>query len=236
MTESTNPWALTGRILFEDNHLIIVNKLVSEIVQEDKTGDEPLSETVKQYIKEKKKKPGKVFLGVIHRLDRPVSGAVAFARTDKALSRMNYLVKNREIHKIYWAIVKNPPSPEKGTLEHYIVRNEKQNKSYPYPKEVPNSKKAVLNYQLIASSNDYHLIEVELITGRHHQIRAQLAVIGCPIKGDLKYGFPRSNPDASISLHARKLSFEHPVSHEMISVEADPPKDALWDYFLKTVS
>jgi 23S rRNA pseudouridine1911/1915/1917 synthase len=236
MTESTNPWALTGRILFEDNHLIIVNKLVSEIVQEDKTGDEPLSETVKQYIKEKKKKPGKVFLGVIHRLDRPVSGAVAFARTDKALSRMNYLVKNREIHKIYWAIVKNPPSPEKGTLEHYIVRNEKQNKSYPYPKEVPNSKKAVLNYRLIASSNDYHLIEVELITGRHHQIRAQLAVIGCPIKGDLKYGFPRSNPDASISLHARKLSFEHPVSHEMISVVADPPKDALWDYFLKTVS
>ncbi|MFA5417128.1 MAG: RNA pseudouridine synthase [Bacteroidales bacterium] len=236
MTESTNPWALTGRILFEDNHLIIVNKLVSEIVQEDKTGDEPLSETVKQYIKEKKKKPGKVFLGVIHRLDRPVSGAVAFARTDKALSRMNYLVKNREVHKIYWAIVKNPPSPEKGTLEHYIVRNEKQNKSYPYPKEVPNSKKAVLNYQLIASSNDYHLIEVELITGRHHQIRAQLAVIGCPIKGDLKYGFPRSNPDASISLHARKLSFEHPVSHEMISVVANPPKDALWDFFLKTVS
>ena len=236
MTDIPSPWALEGRILFEDNHLIIVNKLVSEIVQGDKTGDEPLSETVRQYIKAKFNKPGDAFMGIIHRLDRPVSGAVVFARTGKALSRMNFLVKNHEMHKIYWAIVKNPPSPEQGTLEHYLVRNEKQNKSYPYPGEVPDSKKAVLNYRLIASSHDYHLVEIELITGRHHQIRAQLATIGCPIKGDLKYGFPRSNPDASISLHARKLSFIHPVSHELISVLAPPPSDNLWDYFLKSVT
>lgn len=227
---------VSERVLFEDNHLIVINKCVSEIVQGDKTGDEPLSEAVKRFIKTKYQKPGDVFLGVIHRLDRPVSGVIAFARTSKALTRMNELVKNHEMHKTYWAIVKNSPQQESGTLEHYLVRNEKQNKSYAHPKEVPNSKKALLNYRVISSSTDYKLIEVDLITGRHHQIRAQLAAIGCPIKGDLKYGFPRSNPDASISLHARKMSFTHPVSKQLVSIEAAPPKDILWDFFIKSIS
>jgi 23S rRNA pseudouridine1911/1915/1917 synthase len=226
---------ISERILFEDNHLIVVNKLPSEIVQGDKTGDEPLSEAVKHYIKVKYNKPGEVFLGVVHRIDRPVSGAVVFARTSKALTRMNEMVKNHQMTKRYWAIVKNRPKEESGRLEHYLLRNEKQNKAYVYPKEVANGKHAILNYQLLVSSKDYHLIEVELITGRHHQIRAQLAAIGCPIKGDLKYGFPRSNPDASISLHARKMSFTHPVTKQTVSVEAKPPKDVLWDFFLKSV-
>ncbi len=231
----SSPIDVSQRVLFEDNHLIVVNKMPSEIVQGDKTGDEPLSETVKRYIKVKYKKPGEVFLGVVHRIDRPVSGAVVFARTSKALSRMNEMVKNHQMTKRYWAIVKNKPPQESDRLEHYLLRNEKQNKSYVRQQEVKDSKQAILNYQWLASSKDYHLIEIELITGRHHQIRAQLAAIGCPIKGDLKYGFPRNNPDASISLHARKMSFIHPVTKELVSVEAPPPKDVLWDFFLNAL-
>jgi len=236
MTTDKLPTDLSSRVLFEDNHLIVVNKMPSEIVQGDKTGDEPLSETVKRYIKVKYQKPGEVFLGVVHRIDRPVSGAVVFARTSKALIRMNELVKNHLMTKRYWAIVKNKPPHESDRLEHYLLRNEKQNKSYVRQKEVKDTKQAILNYQWLASSSDYHLVEIELITGRHHQIRAQLAAIGCPIKGDLKYGFPRNNPDASISLHARKMSFIHPVTREMVSVEAPPPKDILWDFFLNALA
>jgi 23S rRNA pseudouridine1911/1915/1917 synthase len=222
---------LSERILFEDNHLLIVNKLPSEIVQGDKTGDEPLSELLKLFIKKKYNKPGNVFMGVVHRLDRPVSGAVVFAKTSKALTRLNKMVKERAIKKTYRAIVKEPPPNESGTLKHFIVRNPKKNKSFAYKKPVDNSKEAVLSYRLIAASNDYYLLEIDLHTGRHHQIRAQLAAIGCPIKGDLKYGFPRSNPDASISLHARKVEFIHPVKKEPLSITAPPPQDALWDYF-----
>jgi len=226
---------VSRRILYEDNHFIAVNKLPSEIVQGDKTGDEPMSESLKHYLKEKYQKPGNVFLGVIHRLDRPVSGVVVFAKTGKALSRMNELVKKREMKKTYWALVKNLPVSPEGELIHYLVRNEKKNKSFVYKQPRDNSKKAVLNYRLLASSRDYHLLEVDLKTGRHHQIRAQLAAIGCPIKGDLKYGFSRSNPDASISLHACKVSFMHPVKKEPITIVAPPPKDALWDYFEKII-
>jgi 23S rRNA pseudouridine1911/1915/1917 synthase len=222
---------LSERILFEDNHLLIVNKLPSEIVQGDKTGDEPLSELLKLFIKKKYNKPGNVFMGVVHRLDRPVSGAVVFAKTSKALTRLNKMVKERAIKKTYRAIVKEPPPNESGTLKHFIVRNPKKNKSFAYKKPVDNSKEAVLSYRLIAASNDYYLLEIDLHTGRHHQIRAQLAAIGCPVKGDLKYGFPRSNPDASISLHAQKVEFIHPVKKEPLSITAPPPQDALWDYF-----
>ena len=209
-------------IVYEDNHLIIVNKTASEIVQGDKTGDVPLSETVKQYLKEKYNKPGNVFLGVAHRLDRPVSGLVVFAKTSKALARLNDMFRNGEVKKTYWAIVKECPPAEEGELVHYLVRNEKQNKSYAHDKEVKvkNSKKAVLCYRLIGHSENYYLLEVDLQTGRHHQIRCQLAKIGSPIKGDLKYGFPRSNPDGSICLHARKVCFIHPVSKERIEVTA----------------
>jgi len=220
------------RVLYEDNHLIAVNKLPSEIVQGDKTGDTPLSEDVKQYIKEKYEKPGKVFLGVIHRIDRPVSGVVVFARTSKALSRMNELVKNREMDKIYWAIVKNRPDNPERELRHFLVRNEKKNKSFASMTQKKGAKEGILRYRLQKQSKDYHLLEIELLTGRHHQIRAQLAAIGCPIKGDLKYGFDRSNKDASISLHARSVSFVHPVSKEPISIIANPPQDVLWDYFM----
>lgn len=226
---------INERILFEDNHLVVVNKLPSEIVQGDKTGDTPLSETVKQYLKAKYNKPGDVFLGVVHRLDRPVGGVIVFARTSKALARMNALIKNREIKKTYWAIVKNEPAESVATLKNFLVRNEKQNKSYVYPKPVDNSKEAILTYELIAKSKDYKLLEVDLKTGRHHQIRAQLANIGCPIKGDLKYGFPRSNKDASISLHARSIEFTHPVKKELLTITANPPDDVLWNYFLKTL-
>ncbi len=218
-------------VVYEDNHIIIVNKTASEIVQGDKTGDTPLSETVKQYLKEKYAKPGNVFIGVTHRLDRPVSGLVVFAKTSKALSRLNEMFKNSEVKKTYWAVVKNRPPQEEGELVHYMVRNEKQNKSYAYPTEKPGSKKAVLNYRLLASSQNYNLLEVDLKTGRHHQIRCQLAKMGCPIKGDLKYGFPRSNPDGGISLHARRISFIHPVSKERIEVEAPLPKDNVWRAF-----
>ena len=190
-------------VVYEDNHIIVVNKTASEIVQADKTGDTPLSETVKQYLKEKYQKPGNVFLGVTHRLDRPVSGLVIFAKTSKALTRLNEMFRTSEVKKTYWAVVKNAPQEPEGELVHFLVRNEKQNKSYAYDKEVPNSKKAILHYRLIGHSENYYLLEVDLKTGRHHQIRCQLAKMGCPIKGDLKYGSPRSNPDGSICLHAR---------------------------------
>ncbi len=224
---------LEKRILLEDNHLLVVNKLPSEIVQGDKTGDEPLSESIKKFLKIKYNKPGNVFLGVVHRIDRPVSGAVLFAKTSKALTRLNKLVKERKLKKTYWAIVKNPPPDERGTLKHYLVRNTRKNKSFAYDKPVDNAKEAILKYKVLGSSNDYYLLEIDLLTGRHHQIRAQLSAIGCPIKGDLKYGFPRSNKDASISLHARKLEFIHPVKKENIVITAPPPEDNLWNYFLK---
>ena len=215
-------------VVYEDNHIIIVNKTASEIVQGDKTGDVPLSETVKQYLKEKYQKPGNVFIGVTHRLDRPVSGLVVFAKTSKALSRLNEMFKNSEVKKTYWAIVKQTPAETEGELVNYLVRNEKQNKSYAYDTEKPGSKKAILHYRLIARSDNYSLLEVDLKTGRHHQICCQLAKMGCPIKGDLKYGFPRSNPDASICLHARRVCFVHPVSKELIDVVAPVPSDNLW--------
>ena len=218
-------------IVYEDNHIIIVSKAPSEIVQGDKTGDTPLVETVKQYIKEAYAKPGKVFLGVVHRLDRPVSGLVIFAKTSKALARLNDMISKGEIHKTYWAVTGQRPEVEEGDLVHYLVRNEKQNKSYAHDREVPHSKRAELHYKVLSCSQRYHLIEVELKTGRHHQIRCQLAKIGSPIKGDLKYGAPRSNPDGSISLHARRISFVHPVSKQKIDVTAPPPKGNPWDAF-----
>lgn len=218
-------------VLYEDNHIIIVSKRAGEIVQGDKTGDVPLSETVAAYLKDKYSKPGNVFVGVPHRLDRPVSGVVVLAKTSKALSRLNDMFRAGSVDKRYLAIVKNKPEEPQGRLENWLVRNEKQNRSYAYDKEVPGSKKAVLNYKLVASSVNYNLLEVELLTGRHHQIRCQLARMGCPIKGDLKYGAERSNPDGSISLHAFHVTFEHPVSHEMIDVKAPLPDDSLWQSF-----
>ena len=216
------------KVIYEDNHIIIVNKQSGEIVQGDKTGDRPLSDIVKDYIKEKYAKPGAVFLGVAHRLDRPVSGLVVFARTSKALSRLNKMFAEGEVQKTYWAIVKNTPSQPEATLTHWLVRNEKQNKSYAYTSEKPHSKKAMLKYKVIGSSDHYTLLEIQLMTGRHHQIRCQLAAMGCPIKGDLKYGAPRSNPDGSISLMSRRVEFIHPVSKELIVAEAPLPDDPLW--------
>ena len=218
-------------VVYEDNHLIIVNKSSSEIVQGDKTGDKPLAEMVKEYIKQKYHKPGNVFLGVVHRLDRPVSGLVVFARTSKALARLNEMFRTKEVHKTYWAIVGNCPPTEEGELVHWLGRNEKQNKSYAYDKEKPEAKKAVLDYKLIGRSERYFLLEVDLKTGRHHQIRCQLAKMGCPIKGDLKYGSPRSNPDGSICLHARRVRFVHPVSKQEIDVTAPVPEGNLWHSF-----
>ncbi|MCR5821048.1 MAG: RluA family pseudouridine synthase [Bacteroidaceae bacterium] len=218
-------------ILYEDNHIIIVNKQAGEIVQGDKTGDIPLADTVKEYIKERYAKPGAVFLGVTHRVDRPVSGAVVFARTSKALARLNDMFRTRQVSKTYWAIVRNLPPQSEATLTHWLVRNEKMNKSFAYDNERPNSKRASLTYRLIGRSERYHLLEVQLHTGRHHQIRCQLAHIGSPIVGDLKYGAPRSNPDGSICLHARTISFEHPVSHIQINVEAPLPSLPLWHKF-----
>ncbi len=220
-------------VIYEDNHLIAVNKTCNEIVQGDKTGDTPLSEQLKAWLKEKYQKPGNVFVGVTHRLDRPVSGVVLFAKTSKALSRMNEMFRTGEIKKTYWAIVKNRPPQEEGELINWLVRNEKQNKSYAYDTEKPNSKKAILNYKLIASSDNYYLLEIDLKTGRHHQIRVQLAKMGCPIRGDLKYGFDRSNKDGGISLHARKITFIHPVSKEPIEIIAPVPDDNLWKAFSK---
>lgn len=207
------------KVVYEDNHVIIVDKSCSEIVQGDKTGDIPLSETVKQYIKEAYAKPGEVFLGVVHRLDRPVSGLVMFARTSKALARLNKMFCDGEVHKVYHAMVKNRPPKDEDELVHWLVRNEKQNKSYAYEREVPRSKKAILHYKIIEKLENYYLLEIDLKTGRHHQIRCQLAKIGCPIKGDLKYGAKRSNPDGGISLQAYSMNFIHPVSKKEISVE-----------------
>lgn len=218
-------------VVYEDNHIIVVNKTASEIVQGDKTGDVPLSEIVKQYIKEKYNKPGNVFLGVTHRLDRPVSGLVVFAKTSKALARLNDMFRNGEVKKTYWAVVKQKPPQDEGVLVNFLVRNEKQNKSYAYDKEVKGSKKAILHYRLIGRSQNYYLLEVDLKTGRHHQIRCQLAKMGCPIKGDLKYGFPRSNPDGSICLHSRRVHFIHPVSKESIDLIASLPAGNLWNGF-----
>ena len=215
-------------VLYEDNHVIIVSKRVGEIVQGDKTGDVPLLDTVKQYVAERYNKPGNVFLGLVHRLDRPVSGVVLFARTSKALSRLSELFRTRALRKVYWAIVANQPSQPEGTLTHWLTRNERTNTARAYDREVPGSKKAVLDYKVVAHSDRYCLLEIELHTGRHHQIRCQLSKMGCPIKGDLKYGAPRSNPDGGISLHARRLEFEHPVSHLPISVTAPVPDDKLW--------
>lgn len=216
------------KVVYEDNHVIIVHKESGEIVQGDKTGDKPLSETVKDYIRDKYHKPGNVFLGVVHRLDRPVAGLVVFARTSKALSRLNEMFRKGEVHKTYWAITKNAPAEPEGTLVNWIVRNEKQNKSYVYDKEVPNAKRAELKYRVIAHTENYHLIEVNLLTGRHHQIRCQLAHMGCVIKGDLKYGAPRSNPDGSISLLSHEITFIHPVSKMEIKAESLIPDDRLW--------
>ena len=216
------------KVVYEDNHVIIVHKESGEIVQGDKTGDKPLSETVKDYIRDKYHKPGNVFLGVVHRLDRPVAGLVVFARTSKALSRLNEMFRKGEVHKTYWAITKNAPAESEGTLVNWIVRNEKQNKSYVYDKEVPNAKRAELKYRVIAHTENYHLIEVNLLTGRHHQIRCQLAHMGCVIKGDLKYGAPRSNPDGSISLLSHEVTFVHPVSKVEIKAESLIPDDRLW--------
>lgn len=217
------------QVLHEDNHLIVVNKRVGDIVQGDKTGDKPLSEIVKEYIKDKYNKPGEVFLGVVHRLDRPTTGIVVFARTSKALSRMNELFSNRETQKTYWAVVKNKPEKSKDKLVHYLKRNEKNNTSKAHLKEVPDSKLASLEYQIMNELTNYTALEIELHTGRHHQIRAQLAAIGSPIKGDLKYGFDRSNPDGGIHLHARKLDFIHPVSKEAITIIAPTPDDVIWN-------
>ena len=216
-------------ILYEDNHLIAVSKKVGDIVQGDKTGDVPLSDLVKAYLKEKYQKPGNVYLGVVHRLDRPVSGIVLFAKTSKALPRLNKMfAEHNGVRKTYLAIVgKRPPQPE-GTLTHWLTRNEKQNTARAYDREVPGSKRAVLSYRLVAEGERYFLLEVELQTGRHHQIRCQLAKIGCPIKGDLKYGAPRSNPDGGISLHAWRLELEHPVTHQSLTIEAPLPEERLW--------
>ena len=219
------------KILYEDNHLVAVNKLPGDIVQGDKTGDIPLSEKVKAYIKEKYQKPGAVFLGVIHRLDRPVSGVVLFARTSKSLERMNEIFRNRQVTKTYWAVVDPPPAQNEGHLVHYMIKNEANNKSKAYEKEVKNSLRSELYYKTLAASDRYTLLEVTPITGRHHQIRAQLAAIGCHIKGDLKYGAPRSNRDASIHLHARRLEFTHPVSGNPNVITAPVPEDQLWNYF-----
>jgi len=217
------------QILHEDNHIIVVNKRVGDIVQGDKTGDKPLSDIVKEYIKDKYNKPGEVFLGVVHRLDRPTSGIVVFARTSKALSRMNELFSSRETKKTYWAIVKNKPLKIQDKLVHYLKRNEKNNTSKAHIKEVPDSKLASLDYTLIKELTSYFALEINLHTGRHHQIRAQLSAIGSPIKGDLKYGFDRSNPDGGIHLHARKLQFVHPVSKENIEIIASTPNDVIWN-------
>jgi len=218
-------------ILYEDNHLIIVNKKCGDIVQSDPTGDVPLEQTLKEYLKKKYNKPGEVFLGVVHRLDRPVSGITVFARTSKALLRINQMFQEKSIRKSYWAVVKNQPPNEEGTLIHYIVRNTKTNRSYAHLTECNGAKKAVLHYRHIASSDRYHLLEIKLETGRHHQIRCQLAAMGCPIRGDLKYGYPRSNPNGGISLHARQIQFQHPVKDEEINIIAPLPDDTFWKIF-----
>jgi 23S rRNA pseudouridine1911/1915/1917 synthase len=218
-------------VLYEDNHLIAVNKQVSDIVQKDKTGDLAMEDSIKAYIKEKYQKPGDVFLGVTHRIDRPVSGVVLFARTSKALERLNVMFQEKKVEKIYWAIVKEKPSQSEATLTHYIKRDQEKNKSFAFDKEVPASKKAITSYKLLGASDNFFLLEVKIETGRHHQIRCQLAKIGCPIRGDLKYGFARSNPDGGISLHAKSIRFKHPVKDEEVCIEAPLPNESLWNFF-----
>ncbi len=215
-------------VVYEDNHIIIVNKAPGEIVQGDKTGDTPLVDILKAWLKEKYAKPGNVFCGVVHRLDRPVGGLVIFAKTSKALARMNEMFRNGDVKKTYWAITRNRPPQTSDTLTHYITTTERNNKSYASPTEKKGSQKAVLTYRHIASSDRYHLLEVNLLTGRKHQIRVQLSAIGCPIKGDLKYGDKRSNPDGSISLMSRRIEFTHPVSGKRIDITAPVPQDNLW--------
>ena len=217
------------QVLFEDNHIIIVNKRSGDITQGDKTGDKPLSDVVKNYIKRKFNKPGNVYLGVVHRLDRPTSGVIIFARTSKALERLNKMLREKKINKTYWAIVKGCPKKEKDTLINFLKKNPKKNKSSVYQHEISGAKRAVLHYQVIQKLDNYSLLEIDLETGRHHQIRVQLSAIGCPIKGDLKYGAKRSNKDASIHLHARKITFEHPVQKELITIIAPTPDDNLWE-------
>jgi len=220
-------------VIYEDNHLIAVNKNCHEIVQGDKTGDTPLSDMLKAWLKEKYTKPGNVFVGVAHRLDRPVTGVVLFAKTSKALTRVNEMFRQGKVEKTYWAITKNCPPELEGDLTHWLIRNEKQNKSVAYNVEKPNAKQAIMHYRLLSKSDRYNLLEIDLKTGRHHQIRCQLAKIGCPVKGDLKYGAERSNPDGGISLHARKLSFIHPVSQQLVEIIAPLPEDNLWSSLVK---
>jgi 23S rRNA pseudouridine1911/1915/1917 synthase len=224
-----------AEILYEDNHLIAVYKRSSDLAQGDRTGDEPLEVEIKKYLAEKYKKPGEVFLGVVHRLDRPVSGVMLYARTSKALSRLNELFKTRQVKKIYLAIVKDRPPEDEATIKHFLKKNESQNKTYVYDTEVKGSKEASLTYRLIGRSEKYYLLEIELHSGRHHQIRAQLAKIGCPIKGDLKYGYARSNEDGGISLFARKLEFVHPVKKEMITITGHFPEGDIWSHFMNSV-
>ncbi len=222
---------LNQRILYEDNHILAVNKLAGEIVQGDDSGTEPLLEKLKQYIKEKFNKPGNVFLGLPHRLDQPVSGAVLFARTSKALARLNKMIHDRQVRKIYWAVVRNKPPADNGTLVHYLSRDRQKNKTYAYDAPRKGSLRAELHYRILAESDNYNLLEIKLVTGRHHQIRTQLSIIGCPIKGDLKYGSPRPNSDASIHLHARLIEFDHPVNASRIVIVAPVPDEPLWRYF-----
>jgi 23S rRNA pseudouridine1911/1915/1917 synthase len=224
------------QVLYEDNHIIAVNKRPGDIVQGDKTGDAPLSDFVKQYIKVTANKPGDVFLGTVHRIDRPVSGIVLFAKTSKALARLNEMFQQKEIKKTYWAVVKNKPPQNAGKLEHFLIKDEAKNKSKAHINQVKNSLPSVLEYKIISSSEKYFLLEVNPHTGRHHQIRAQLSAMGCPIKGDLKYGADRSNHNASIHLHARSISFLHPVKKEIINIEALPPDENLWNTFIKMLS
>lgn len=223
-------------VLYEDNHIIAINKKPGDIVQGDKTGDAPLSDFVKQYIKFSANKPGEVFLGTVHRIDRPVSGIVLFAKTSKALARLNEMFQKKEITKTYWAVVKNKPPQAEGILEHFLIKDETKNKSKAHVNQVKNSLASVLEYKIIASSEKYYLLEVNPHTGRHHQIRAQLAAMACPIKGDVKYGADRTNENGSIHLHARSIQFLHPVKKEIINIEANPPQDNLWTAFVKLLS
>ena len=226
---------MQSEILYEDNHLIAINKKPSEIVQGDKTGDEPLSEKVKEYLRKTYNKPGEAYLGVAHRIDRPVSGVVIFAKTSKALSRLNEMFRDKEVKKTYWAVVKNKPNPEDGHLIHYLKKNEQKNISRAYEKEMDGALKAELEYKIISSSDNYHLLEINPHTGRHHQIRVQISAIGCPIKGDVKYGFKRGNENASIHLHARQAEFIHPVKKESITIIANPPNEVLWNFFMDKI-
>lgn len=227
--------ASTLEVLYEDNHIIAINKRPSDIVQGDKTGDTPLSEFVKQYIKEKYNKPGDVFIGTVHRIDRPVSGIVLFAKTSKALARLNQMFQTKEIQKTYWAVVKNKPKNTKGKLVHFLKKNEAKNMSKAYEKEQTGALRSELDYELILSLDNYHLLEITPHTGRHHQIRVQLSTMGCPIKGDIKYGFDRTNKDASIHLHARKIEFIHPVKKEPITIIAPPPNEVIWNEIIKRI-